>query len=168
MTKEIFWINEELIGKQKFGTMPCPLGGEHLESQIQSLKAQGVDFLVSLMQPIEQSSLGLDEEEKTCEKFGISFKHFPIEDYGTPEFVDEFVAFVKELAKLLKDKKRLVLHCQAGIGRASVTAASIMIHLGFDPDHVFEKISKHRKRAVPDRQTQVDFVMSIKDRLASA
>jgi len=168
MTKEVFWINEELLGNQQFGTMPCPLGDEHLESQIQSLKAQGVDFVVSLMQSEEQSSLGLDEEARMCEKFGIGFKHFPIEDYGTPEFIDDFVAFVKELAKILKNKKRLVLHCQAGIGRASVTAASIMIHLGFDPDRVFETISKHRKRAVPDRQSQVEFVMSIKDRLVSA
>jgi protein-tyrosine phosphatase len=165
MTKEVFWINEELLGKQIVGTMSCPLGGEDLERQIKSLKEQGVDFIVSLMQEEEQSSLGLGDEAMICEKLGIGFLHFPIQDYGTPEFIDDFIFLVKNLTEKIKEQKKIVLHCQAGIGRASVLAASIMIHVGFNPDHVFEIISKHRKRNVPDRKTQIDFVMSIKDRL---
>ena len=165
MFSNIYWINDKKIGEQKLGTMARPRGDDWLDDEIKWLKMGRADCLISLLEKLEESELGLKDEEKLCKKWEIEFRNFPIPDVNIPENEDEFIRLAKEMASRIKDNKRVVIHCRMGIGRASVLAAAIMINLGLEGKDVFETISKYRKLKVPDTDEQKNWILSIEDKL---
>jgi len=83
MRTEIYWI--ETIGPGRLAVMPRPCGGDGLEDEIRSLKREGVDILVSLLTPEEESYLGLVQEGETARRHGLTFHSHPVWDRGIPE-----------------------------------------------------------------------------------
>jgi len=64
--------------------MPRPRGGDWLEDEIGSLRAVGVDVVVSLLEPAEIIELDLQAEMRICEMRHIEYLSFPIPDRGVP------------------------------------------------------------------------------------
>src|SRR5262245_52954752 len=120
--------------------MSRPRGGDCLEDEISSLKEAGVDVLVSLLDASEISELELEKEPDYCEKLGIDFRHFPITDRSTPASIQAAKNFVDGLQNLLRQEKRIVIHCRQGIGRSSLIAASILVKDGHSADEAFSII----------------------------
>jgi len=165
MISDIYWINDDKIGEKKIGTMARPRGNDWLEDEIKSLKNRKVDCLVSLLERSEEWDLGLQEEEEICKKWEIEFINFPIKDVTTPKNESDFIRLASKLAELIKQDKRIVIHCRMGIGRSSILAAAIMISLGCEGENIFETISKYRTLKVPDTEEQKDWILSIEDKL---
>jgi len=161
----IYWINDDKVGKTKLGTMARPRGNDWLGDEMISLKNRKVDYLVSLLERSEEWDLGLQNEEETCKKLGVNFINFPIQDVTTPKNENEFIKLANNLAGLIKQDKRVVIHCRMGIGRSSILAAAIMINLGCKGENVFEIISQYRKLEVPDTKEQKDWILSIESEL---
>ncbi len=165
MKTDIHWINDKKIGEEKLGTMARPRGNDWLDDEIKWLKIREIDCLVSLLENSEEWELGLQDEEKTCKKWGIKFINFPIKDVHTPKNEKEFIQLASELANRITDNKKVVIHCRMGIGRASILAAATMMNLGFEGKDVFEIIGKYRKLKVPDTEEQKDWILSIEEKL---
>ena len=165
MKTDIHWINDKKIGEKKLGTMARPRGNDWLDDEIKWLKIREIDCLVSLLENSEEWELGLQDEEKTCEKWDIEFINFPIKDVHTPKNEKAFIQLAKELANRITDNKKVVIHCRMGIGRASILAAATMINLGFEGKDIFETIGKYRKLKVPDTEEQKDWILSIEEKL---
>ena len=108
-----------------------------LEDEIIGLKNRGITCLISMLEYSEVWDLGLIEEEGYCEKWGVEYINFPIEDVNIPRNEDKFIAFAKNIANRIIQKDRIVIHCRMGIGRASMMAAAIMIKLGYKGTDVF-------------------------------
>jgi len=115
---DIYWINDARIGEKRIGTMARPRGNDWLDDEIKWLKIKEVDCLVSLLERSEEWELGLHEQKEICKKWEIEFISFPIRDVNTPKNENEFILLSKELAKKIKENKRVVIHCRMGIGRA--------------------------------------------------
>jgi protein-tyrosine phosphatase len=60
------------------------------------------------------------------------------------------VRFIDSLREETNKGRSIAAHCRAGIGRSSVTVASIMVRNGFNPDDAFHRITKARGLNVPD------------------
>jgi|SRR5208283_1237700 protein-tyrosine phosphatase len=157
---EIFWIK---------GNSPPPLavvlrprGGDWMEDELLRLKREGIRTLVSLLEEDEASSLGLAEEGSVAERIGMQFLSYPIPDVHVPPDTDSFRMFVAELANQLYSGIGVGIHCRGSIGRATVTAACTLIHIGWNPKDALEAIGAARGLAVPDTQEQEDWILSYK------
>jgi protein-tyrosine phosphatase len=153
---EVYWIDD--IGV-RLAILPRPRGDDLLAGEIASIKAQGVEMLVSLLTPGEAWELGLLEEEAYCGRCGLRFQAFPIEDRTTPEKHAPFRDLLDDLVHNLRAGMAVGIHCRAGIGRSSVVAACVMKRLGFDPHEAFERIGHARRCSVPDTEAQREWVL---------
>jgi len=153
----IYWVDR--LEKGKIGMMPRPKGGDWLPDEIVHLKRLDVSVLVSLITPAEVLELGLEREHELCTANGIQFYQFPIQDLGVPESKIAFNDFLAKLAAHLDKNERIVIHCRMGIGRTSLTTASLLKYKGDTDPHLFDYLSEIRTLAVPDRPEQIKWVM---------
>jgi hypothetical protein len=55
MKSEVYWIESPWPGKQAI--IPRPRGGDWLEDELRSLREAGLDIIVSLLEPHEETEL---------------------------------------------------------------------------------------------------------------
>ncbi|MCR4289267.1 MAG: dual specificity protein phosphatase family protein [Candidatus Scalindua sp.] len=85
------------------------------------LKEKGLEAIVSLTEyPLS---------EMLIEEFGFTVKHIPVRDFQAPtlEQIEDFVAFAKNARS---EGKKLVVHCDAGIGRTGTILACYLVSKG--------------------------------------
>ncbi len=151
-----FWV--ELDAGRRVAIVPRPRGGDWLEDELRAMKQAGVDVLVSMLTPEEQSELGLNEEAELCGKIGLEFRSFPINDREAPASAAETRHAVSELRKELHAGRSIATHCRASIGRSSVLLACLLVDEGWSVERAFEQLSSARGTRVPDTAEQVQWV----------
>ena len=137
--------------------MPHPRGGTALEHQIASLKDEGVDVVVSLLEEQEISWLELEKEKEICRKYHITYLNFPIVDRNTPDSFEDVYKFTRKLRSYYDVNKKIACHCYAGIGRSSLIAACLLILQGMPVKEIFAEISRARGFPVPDTPAQLEW-----------
>jgi protein-tyrosine phosphatase len=145
--------------------MPRPRGGDLLIDEVRAWKAAGVQVVVSALEPMEEAYLDLQEEEATCERLGITFRRFSLLDRSTPSVDSEASAFVQDLARLLQEGTKIVIHCRLGIGRSGMLCAATLVGLGHDPSDAFLRVQTARGMRVPDTREQMEWVFDLAPRL---
>jgi protein-tyrosine phosphatase len=151
-----FWIQTD---KARVAIVPRPRGGDWLEVDIEALRADGIDVLVSALSQEEVYELGLEGEAIECAAKGIEFITFPITDRGLPESRSEFAGLTDSLSDRIREGKSIGAHCRAGIGRSSVIIASVLAKCGLSADEAFERIAASRGFPVPDTAEQRAWVV---------
>ena len=159
---DIFWIK---------GNPPAPLaivlrprGDEWLEDELLGMRRGGIQTLVSLLEEDEAVLLGLADEAPIAEHVGLKFLSYPIPDTEIPSNITAFQTFVAGLANRLRSGEQIGVHCRGSIGRATVTAACALIHLGWSPQAALAAIQAARGCMVPDTQEQEDWILRYKAR----
>ena len=137
--------------------MPRPGPGEWLRGEIADLARLGVTTLVSLLEESEQRELLLTAEADIAAEYNIDFVSYPIEDRTIPGDLDGFTALINGLAERVLDGHGVAIHCRAGIGRSGITAAAVLVRIGFEPDKVFAQIAEARRCPVPDTYEQIEW-----------
>jgi atypical dual specificity phosphatase len=102
------------------------------------IAAQGIAAVLSLTE---------DPPEPSLERAGLSVRHVPIVDFGTPdvETLAVCVAFVREHV----DAGRAVLvHCHAGYGRTGTVLAAWLVSTGVAPEDAVERVRRLRPGSV--------------------
>ena len=138
--------------------MPRPMGGDWLADEIQSLAAQGVQVLVSLLTQQESENLQLEEEGSFCAANGIEFLSFPITDRDVPPQDSALTDFLGLLQDRIADGKAVAIHCWAGIGRSTIIASCLLISSGRSVEQIMSMISRARGYPVPDTRAQLQWV----------
>jgi hypothetical protein len=139
MRAEIFWIEGRLA------VLPRPRGSDWLDDEVRSLRACGVDVLVSLLTSVE-------------------FVSFPVVDRGVPTMVSEALGLVQRLVAHLSCRRAVAIHCRQGVGRSALVAACVLASFGETPDAAFERIARARGCSVPDTPEQREWVQRFADR----
>lgn len=159
---DIFWIQ---------GDPPVPLaivlrprGGDWLENELIRMKIAGIQTVVSLLEKHEAAYLELSDEAQAAALAGLNFLSFPIRDTQTPSDPAAFEIFIKHLVNRLRAGERIGVHCRGSIGRATVTAACALIHLGWSPRSALSAIMMARGCSVPDTQEQENWILSYRPR----
>jgi protein-tyrosine phosphatase len=148
-----------------FYTMPAPTAPDSLYCNRKSLQKLNINVVVSLLTDIDIEALDLLHEQACYEQIGIQFIHFPISDFSVSKKEAKFIILAKSLSKQIDLGQIIAIHCKAGIGRSSLLAAAILIHRGFNPNEVFSYISEYRGTAVPDKKSQVDWLLNLSPKL---
>ena len=153
---DIFWIGGSPAPGMAIVIRPMT----NLRDEMRMLKLGGIDTLVSLLERREAEWLGLENEGREAERAGIEFLNFPITDTTVPLNLVRFRAFVTDLAQRLKNGRKIGVHCRGSIGRATVTAACTLIHLGWKPAAALAAIEKTRGCPVPDTEEQRRWILA--------
>jgi protein-tyrosine phosphatase len=138
----------------------CPRGGQDLYGEMRRVRAAGVDTLISMLSHEQVAMLDLDEEPALAASMGMEFLHHPLPDHKLPPDEHAFRAFVSELAERLRSGERIGIHCWGSIGRAPLTAACTLIHLGWKPAEAIAAIAEARGCPVPDTEEQERWILS--------
>jgi protein-tyrosine phosphatase len=146
MKADVYWV----IPK-RLAILPKPRAGDWLDDEIASYAAQGLQVLLTLLEPAEEIELGLTDEVVLAEKHGLDFMRYSIPDRGVPKSPTLFAEVTNELAD---SGKAVGVHCRSGIGRSGLTAAAIMLRLGHKLESAWEAIGKARRVQVPDTPEQ--------------
>ncbi|MGD0800209.1 MAG: hypothetical protein ABR906_02720 [Terracidiphilus sp.] len=156
--KDIFWIKGN--PPASLAIVLCPPGGKGLHDELLTMKSGGVETLVSLLEEEEAAMLGLSQEGRIAEQIGLQFLSHPMPDAHLPPNRAAFRIFVQELADRLREGEAIGVHCRGSIGRATVTAACALIHLGWSPTAALAAIEAARGFAVPDTEEQEKWILS--------
>ena len=157
---EVFWI--EGTPSRSLAVVLCPRGPDWLEDELASMKTAGIDVLVSLLGKPEAEWLGLAEESYAAIRLGIEFLSHPIPDGHVPPDTASFRTFVSGLAARIRAGQRIGVHCRGSIGRATVTAACTLIHLGWKPAAALAAVEAARGCQVPETEEQKHWVLNYK------
>lgn len=152
MRAELFRI--ERAGPGALSVMARPRGGDWLADEIQAWQGAGVDVIVSLLTPEEQTELDLDEEALLCAQRQLAFWPFPIPDRALPGDGAAADRLIEEIVVALHIGKHVALHCRMGIGRSAMLAAAVLVALGDAPQQAFDRVATARGLPVPDTLEQ--------------
>jgi hypothetical protein len=114
MRAEIFWVGG--VPQGRLAVLPRPRGGDWLGDEVRSLRASGVDVLVSLLTQEEVEELDVVGEAGCCAASGIEFVSFPFADRGVPASASDALALVRRLAAFVLAGKAVAVHCRQGVG----------------------------------------------------
>ncbi len=109
------------------------------------LKEKGLEAIVTLTEhPL--SKVLIDE-------FGFSVKHIPIRDFHPPtlEQIEDFVTFSK-CARA--EGKKLVVHCEAGMGRTGTLLACYLVSKGYSATNAIEEVRIKRPGSIETTEQQ--------------
>jgi protein-tyrosine phosphatase len=140
----------------------CPHGGRHLARELAFYKRAGVGTLVSLLTDEQMEMFELTEEPAVARQLGMKFLHHPLPDHEVPTDVAGFRRFVAHLADQLGSGEPIGVHCLGSIGRAPMTAACTLIHLGWRPQQALTAIELARGCQVPDTEEQQRWILDYK------
>lgn len=146
--------------------MPCPKA-DVLEISIAGYKVIGADTIVSLLPLDEMAELGVARAPQLCRDHGVQFLSHPIADFGLPQEAP-FIAFICQIATLLRTGHGVAVHCRAGIGRSGMTTAGTLIALlGMSSDAAIAQVEHARGVAIPDTVEQGAFIARLAKTLKS-
>jgi protein-tyrosine phosphatase len=129
---------------------------------LRAYKQAGIQTLVSLLREDEAMLLGLEDEGALVEQAGMRFVSYPIFDACVPQDTTSFKRFAAGLADRLGAGIRVGVHCRGSIGRATVTAACALIHLGWKPKAALAAVQAARGCTVPDTEEQRRWILDYK------
>lgn len=162
----MYWVDD--FAPLQLALMPRPRGGALLEADVRHFAAEGVTRLVSLLEDEEMVAAGLEAEPDSCMLHGIEFHRYPIPDHGTPACMDAFTAFIDALVPSLTAREPIAIHCMAGIGRSSLTAAALLLRQGQPLRTIFPCLSRARGLGVPETTEQALWFREFARRCAAA
>jgi protein-tyrosine phosphatase len=144
-----------------------PRGGDWLSDDIETLAAQGVQILVSLLTVEEEVELQLENEAALCILNGIEFVALPIPDLGIPSDGAAFIGVIRRLASAVRDGKSVAVHCRQSVGRSGLLAAAVAVALGESLEAAFEVVSAARGVRIPETLEQGHWLRQNYDKLSA-
>ena len=126
------------------------LNEEALEAEMSRLASHGVEILVALVEDGELHPVAYDDIADAANLFGIGSIRLPIPDFQAPSSGQEqhWQAIRKRAQQVFSRGHSVAFHCLAGIGRSSMMAASLLVHLGMTPDEALYAIRQALPGAV--------------------
>lgn len=156
LTPRLHWVLPET--PHRLAVTPCPAGFEQLSRHVEIWRRSSIECVVSLLEPHEAKSLGVEREQTCCEDAGLRFISFPIPDHGLPRIDSEFESLIGRVAAEVAGGTAMAIHCYAGIGRTGMLAACILHKLGIPGAEIFDRLKEARGHEMPETPEQRTWV----------
>ena len=161
----ISWIPVPGKDNQSFGVSNCP--GKHqnsllkklsLKNDLSSIWDQEINCIVSLITKEELKKLDINDFDKTITEYGFEHYSVEIQDLGIPSTnqLGTFKILTKNIIVAIKTEKKVLIHCNAGLGRSGLFAG-ILVKEMTDINHPIDYIRKFRKGAIETKE-QEEFI----------
>lgn len=141
----------------RIGLCACPglntfLGSRarKLEDDLRAIREWGADGLVTLLEKEEIEMLEIGHMAEAAKRLDLWWRHLPIRDMCAPDDIFD-AAWTEEgerLRSLLKNHRRFVVHCWAGLGRSGTVAARLLVEFGLKPMSAISEVREARPGAI--------------------
>lgn len=123
---------------------PQVLGSDNpTTADLQRLRREGFEVLISLLQEEEQAT---NYDVADAREMGFVRHSIPVRDFNPPT-VEQLLDFIGIIEALTKGTK-VIIHCQAGIGRTGTFAAAYCIAKGMATADAIALVRKARWHAI--------------------
>ena len=126
-----------------------------LEEDVGRLRTEfGVDVVVSLVTDAEtakRTGVPTAVEQRVVERFGMVFRHVPVEPGHLPDEV-ALTVLVRRLRNDLAAGRKIVVHDRAGGGRSAAVIAALLVGLGHSASEAVAIVRAMRPKAVDPSQ----------------
>lgn len=132
--------NYSFVIEGKLAASARPGSWDDLRQDLQRLKADGVDTVVSLTEE------GLDAKELAAA--GLAGEHLPVRDFQGPslEQIGRFCDIVRQ--HLDDDRGAVLVHCGAGIGRTGTMLSAWFIDQGMGVEEAIRHVRRVRPGSI--------------------
>ncbi|HUK25405.1 MAG TPA: dual specificity protein phosphatase family protein [Terriglobales bacterium] len=156
MGTELHWVDGPWPGKLALAARPR--GGDWLEDEIANWQRAGIDTVLSLLTPEEETDLDVGNEASQVKARGMRYVSLPIPDRQVPQSETEVAAVLERLDADLSAGKNVVVHCRQGIGRSGLVAACLLVTRGLSPEAAVRQASAARGTTVPETAEQRNWI----------
>lgn len=154
-----YWISDVAPGK--LGVVERPEGGPELPHELEAMRAEGCDLLVSLLTPNESLEVGLTREAAEARRAGMAFLELPVPDFGLPD-EEPFRRAVERAAAAIERGRGVLAHCYGGIGRSPMFVAAVLVLRGEEPPRAWERVAEARGITVPETEEQREWLCRLR------
>jgi len=143
-------------GPTRFGWLvPSALAGSGrpgryapLDEDLLFLHHQGIEVILSLL----ETTMNLPEYRAA----GFEVHHFPVEDFTAPE-LEQVAESCTIIDRNLSAERKVLVHCNAGIGRTGAILACALVQRGETPEDAVRQVRQLRPYSL-ETSSQVEIV----------
>jgi protein-tyrosine phosphatase len=123
---------------------------ESLLHDLTTIRNWGAVAVVTLLDDLELRILGVSDLSNTAEWLNLRWFHLPVDNKGVPgqNFEALWGSAGQQLCQLLRDGKRIIIHCKEGIGRSALIAARLLIELGITAEEAIRMVRKAKPESL--------------------
>ncbi len=137
------WI---LPGKLAASARPGRFGS--LEADLFFLRSKDIRVIISLL----ETTLNLERYREA----GFEAYHFPVEDFTAPE-LEQIAAACSVIDEASTQGEKVLVHCNAGIGRTGTLLACYLLHRGVTAEEAIHQVRRERPFSL-ETSEQVDMI----------
>ena len=135
MPERFCWIIQgKLAGMERPGLL------WRLEEDLDFLRSMEISTIVNL-------------EEYAWDYGLFRVKHIPIKDFKAPR-LDNIKEFVRFIDIEIREGRRVVVHCYAGMGRTNLMLAAYLVYMGMEPNNALNLVKEKRPYHVVNEEQE--------------
>jgi len=121
-----------------------------LNSDLATIRKWGAEAVVTLVEPHELRLLQVASMPEVVAQHGMRWVHLPISDFSVPDqkFEIKWVTVGAELRGVILRGGSILIHCRAGLGRAGMIVARLLVELGTDVQTAIDEVRSARPGAI--------------------
>ena len=155
--RNCYWVipGELLAGEYPGGESP-----EETRERLRLLLDAGIDCFVDLTMPGEL------EPYHAVLPLGVQYVRKPIPDHGIPAAREHMAGILDHVTQALRSRRRVYVHCRAGIGRTGTVIGCLLAERGLAGDDALDELNRLWKQCeraklwtfIPETEEQIEYV----------
>lgn len=138
------------VGAGQIALSPIPGRSGSYEADLSALLHWSPDLVLTMTTLVELERMKAGDLGADLQAVGVVWRHLPIADFGAPEGAVQraWPDVAAEVAIVLAQGGRVLIHCFGGCGRSGMAALRLMVEAGEEMEAALDRLRAVRPCAV--------------------